>query len=107
MDRSQPSRDISKPEPCFLRIRLVRHGRFVGGRIFRRLGMLCAELNGKPADVDAVWTSGEFIDEATYEILMTDPPRNPYLPVFVSEAGLADRVREQEEQDWWMTRPLS
>jgi hypothetical protein len=106
MDRSQPSRRIDVPETCFIRLKLVSKGPWVGARIFMRLGMLAAEINGKPADPHQVWHAGEFITEERYALLLEDPPDNPYRPIHISDAGLAERVREQEEQDWWATRPL-
>lgn len=106
MDREQKSRVIDQPEPCFIRLKLVRGGPWVGARIFMRLGTMAAEINGKPADPMQVWHGGEFIDETRYNILMRDPPFDPYQPLFVTDAGLADRVREAQEADWWMTRPI-
>jgi|ERR1700722_16240816 len=106
MNRDQKPRMMDEPEPCFIRMKLVRDGRYVGARIFYRLGMLAAEINGVIADPLQVWHAGEFIDEARYNILMADPPINPYLPVHVTDRGLAERVREAEEADYWWTQPL-
>lgn len=107
MDRDQKSRVVDQPEPCFIRLRLVRGGPWVGARIFMRLGMLAAEINGVPSDPDRVWHGGELISEDRYDLLMSDPPADPYRrPTHVREAGLAERIREQEEMDWWMTRPI-
>lgn len=101
MNRDQPARRIDEPEPCFVRMRLVAKGPWVGARIFIRLGMLAAEINGEPADPHQVWHAGEFIDETRYAILLEDPRINPYIPVFLSDAGLMDRMREADEADYW------
>lgn len=106
MNREQAPRRIDAPEPCFVRMKLVRGGAWVGARVFPRLGMMAAEINGVPCEPDQVWQAGELIDRETYDILMSHPRPNPYHPVHVSEAGLAERVREAEEADWWMTRPI-
>ncbi len=106
VDRSQPSRLIDEPEPCFVRMRVVQHGPFVGARIFLRLGMLAAEINGKPADPFQVWHAGDLITEEQYQILMEQPEPNPYRRVYVTDAGLADRIREQNEADYWACRPI-
>ena len=108
MDREQRSRRIDEPEPCWVRMKLVRGGPWCGARIFTRLGMLAAEIDGKPADPHQVWHAGEFISEEQYALLIEDERRpNPWHPVNMSDAGLAERVREQEENDWWMTRPIA
>ena len=106
VDRSQAPRRIDDPQPCFVRMQLVRQGVYVAAKIERRLGILFAEVNGMPADVDLVWTSGDFIDEAEYDEMMRNPEPNPYRQVFISAAGLADAIREQDEADWWNTRPI-
>lgn len=106
VDRSQPSRRVDEPECCFIRMQLVRGGVFVAARIFRRLGMLVGEINGAPADPDQIWHSGDFIDEACYDLMMQNPEPDPYRRVFMSDAGLAERVREQDEADYWLTQPI-
>lgn len=106
VDRTQKPRLVDCPEPCFVRMKLVRGGPSVGARIFHRLGMLAAEINGSPADPDQVWHAGDQIDESIYDLLMSDPPADPYRPLYVSDAGLAERIREAEEADFWWTRPI-
>jgi hypothetical protein len=106
VDREQRSRRIDEPEECYIRLQLVRGGPFVGCRIFRRLGMLVGEINGQPADIFQIWCGGEFISEDRYNLLMSDPPADPYRPTHVSDAGLAERIREAEEADFWWTRPI-
>ena len=107
MNRKQPPRRIDAPEPCFVRMKLIRHGRNVGARIYLRLGMLAAEINGKEADPHQVWHAGELIDEAAYLQLMESPLFDPFVPVFLSDAGVAERVKEAAEQDYWMTQPIT
>jgi hypothetical protein len=106
VDRSQPSRLIDSPKPCFVRMQVVQHGPFVGARIFNRLGMLTAEINGKPADPFQVWHAGDLITEEQYQILMEEPEPNPYRRVHVTDAGLADRIREANENDYWFMREI-
>ena len=55
--------------------------------------------------MDRVWTSGELIDEARYEILMTTVV-DPFRPVVVTTRGMADAIREADEADYWHTRPI-
>lgn len=105
--RDQPSRRIDQPEPGLFRMRLVKNGPYVAARIERKLGHLVATVNGAPADVDTVWTSGDFIDETMFNILAAEPPADPYRPLPVSKRGIADRMREQDERDWWHTRPIA
>jgi|SRR5579859_5385917 len=104
VDRNQAPRVVDAPEPCFIRMRLVRNGVFVAARIFHRLGMLAGEINGQPADPMQIWHAGDFIDEAEYEQMMRNPEPNPYRQVFISAAGLADAIREAEERDYWWWR---
>lgn len=106
MNRDQPARIVDQPEPCFIKMQMVKNGPFVGARIFMRLGMLAAEINGKPADPDRVWHAGELITEERYAILMEKPHPSPTTPVYVTDAGLADKVREAEEADYWWGRTM-
>ena len=101
MNRDQPARRIDQPEPCFVRLKRFREGPFVGARIFRCLGMLMGEINGEIADIHEIWHAGELISEEQFNILMTPPLLNPWIPVHMTDAGLADRVREAEEADFW------
>ena len=103
----QPSRRIDQPEPGLFRMRLVKNGPGVAARIERKLGFLVATVNGAPADVDIVWTSGDFIDENMWNILAAEPPADPHRPLPISKRGIADRMREQDERDWWQTRPIA
>lgn len=108
------SRAIAAPEPCLRQMRLVRGGAWVAARIHRtchctigggdldkphpwrgtcdRYPPLEAEIDGKPAGVDRVWTAGEDIDEAEYRFLIDDraharqhrpdsPEANPRQPI--------------------------
>ena len=101
-------------EPCLRRMKRVSGGAWVAARIHRtchctinsypedcsphpwritcdRYPQLEAEIDGRPADVDRVWTSGEDIDEAEYRYLLADldharlyrpdsPEANPFKP---------------------------
>lgn len=108
MDRTQTSRRIDEPEPCFIRMRLITKGPFVGARIFLRLGMLAAEINGVASDPHQVWHAGEFITEAQYNMLISDDRRpNPWHPVHMSDRGLTERAREDEERLWHEWRPIA
>ena len=108
------TRRIDKPEPCLRQLKRVKDGVWLPARIHRtchctvnggdesaphdwrdtcdRYPHLEAEINGRPADVNRVWTSGEAIDEAEYRYLMDDreharrhrpdsPEANPERPV--------------------------
>jgi len=88
------TRVIDRPEPCLRQVKLKKGGVYVAARIHRtchctvnggdenaphdwcdtcdRYPRLEAEINGKPAGVDRVWTSGEEIEEAEYHYLMAD-----------------------------------
>lgn len=105
-DRTQPPRIVDQPSPGFFRIRVIRGGPWVGARIFTRFGMLTAEINGNPADPFQVWHGGEFIDEARYNMMMDGARIDAYRPVHVSDAGLADAIREANELDYWLTQPI-
>lgn len=87
-------RQIDAPEPCFRQIKQAKDAIWVGARIHRtcrctpnggdesaphawrvtcdRYPHLAAEINGKRAGVERVWTSGETIDEAEYDYLIAD-----------------------------------
>jgi hypothetical protein len=75
--RTQAPRRIDQPEACFVRLR-GPDKRWYGARIYRRFGLLTAEIDGKPAEIDQVWTAGLVITEAEYHELMvtarTPPP---------------------------------
>ena len=75
VDRHQPPRDVSAPEPCWLRIRLERHGPYLPARIFNRLGLLTAEIDGAACDAEHVWTSGDRITEREWLALVADRQR--------------------------------
>ncbi len=88
------TRAIASPEPCLRRMKRVRGGAWLAARIHRtchctpnggdesaphawrdtcdRYPHLDAEIDGRPADVDRVWTSGEDIDKAEYAYLIAD-----------------------------------
>jgi hypothetical protein len=51
----------------------MRRGRgtpWLAARIFVRLGMLMAEIDGQPATPESVWHSGDVISEAEYRTLL-------------------------------------
>ena len=75
VDRHQTPRDVSAPEPCWLRIRLERHGPYLPARIFNRLGLLTAEIEGVEAPIESVWTSGDRITEREWLALVADRKR--------------------------------
>lgn len=75
VDRHQQPRAIDAPEPCFTRLRTTPHGPWLPARIYQRLGQLAGEIEGVPADVERVWTSGEIITEAEWRDLMRDRMR--------------------------------
>lgn len=101
MDRAQKPRLMDTPEPCFIRMKLIAKGPWIGARIFMRLGMLAGEINGVPADPIQIWHAGEFITEEQYAVMMEPPLLNPFIPVYVSDKGLSDAVKEAEEADYW------
>ena len=106
VDRTQAPRLIDEPSPCFIRMQVVSHGPWVAARIFLRLGMIAGEINGKPADPLQIWHAGDRISEERYNLMMEQPEPNPYRKVYLSDAGLADRVREAVEADYWFTQPI-
>lgn len=106
VDRNQPARVVDEPAPCFIRMQLVRGGVFVAARIFYRLGMLAGEINSQPADPLQIWHAGNFITQEEYDSMMERPEPNPYRQVHLSNAGLADAIREQDEADYWATQPI-
>ncbi len=108
------SRAIASPEPCLRQVKEGKGGVWVAARIHRtchctitggdlnvahawrdacdRYPPLAAEINGHPAGVDRVWTSGADITEAEYQYLMDDraharqyrplsPEANPHKPI--------------------------
>ncbi len=101
------TRAIGTPEPGFFRMKLTRGGIWVAAVIYRpcriefepetfqavdRHYHLEAEIDGQPADVDRVWTSGRRVDMAEYLFLKDDrawarqhaphlPEANPRKPV--------------------------
>jgi hypothetical protein len=85
VDRTQTPRLIDEPSPCFIRMRIVKGGPFVAARIFRRLGILCGEINGEDAPVERIWCSGDQITEDQYRALLIAPPENAHLPVKLGE----------------------
>ncbi len=88
------TRAIATPEPCLRRMKRRSGGAWVAAKIHRtchctinggdesashawrmtcdRYPQLEAEIDGRPADVERVWTSGEDIDEAEYRYLLDD-----------------------------------
>jgi hypothetical protein len=74
-DRRQTPRRIDRPEPCFLKLRQTRHGPYVPARVFWRLGVLAAEIDGAAADVEQCWSSGDLISEREWRTLTADRAR--------------------------------
>lgn len=81
MNRRQPTRDITAPEPGLFRMTLCRGGPPVAAEIKRVLGMLSATVNGQPATVSDVWESGTFIAAAEFARLDSNRPDDPTKPV--------------------------
>lgn len=105
------SRAIATPEPGFFKTKRARGGVFVAAIIWRpcpiefhpetfqaidRWPHLEAEIDGRPADVDRVWTSGRRIPIAEYLFLKADrawareyapqsPEANPRRPVDINQ----------------------
>jgi len=109
------SRAIDRPEPCLRQLKQAKGGVWVPSRIHRtchctingypednsphpwrdtcdRYPRLEAEINGRPADVDRVWTSGRRVTMAEYLFLKADrawarehapqsPEANPWRPI--------------------------
>lgn len=102
------SRRIDQPEPGYFRMRLVRKGPWVGARIWFGVvtQRLLAEVNGQPASVDDVWTSGEMISLADYQWLMDHPPADPMQPQHISTRGISDAMREESERLALYRRPI-
>ena len=71
------ARQIDKPEPGLFRMTLCRGGPPVGARIFNGLTGLAATINGQPAEVEHVWTSGVFIEREEWERLDANRPADP------------------------------
>jgi hypothetical protein len=88
-------------------MRLVSDGVWLAARIFERLGVLVAEINGREADPFQVWHAGNLISEEQYWSMLRDGPEpNPFRRVRISTAGLDERVREQALEDYWATQAL-
>lgn len=96
----QQPRDITRPEPGYFRMRLVKGGPWVAARIWRpchcsingaendladsgfdvhewlptcdRFGPLAAECNGKEVEPGWVWERGQHISEHEYKFLVQD-----------------------------------
>ena len=88
------TRAIASPEPCLRQVKEAKDAVWVAARIHRtchctvnggdkssphpwrgtcdRYPHLAAEVNGRAANVDRVWTSGEDITEGEYLYLMAD-----------------------------------
>jgi len=86
------SRRIDQPQPGYFTLRLVKGGPFVPARIHRtchctvnggddnaahdwrescdRYPFLAGEIDGKPANVDRIWTSGQPISRDIYDYLI-------------------------------------
>jgi hypothetical protein len=75
------ARQIDKPEPGLFRMTLCRGGPPVGARIFNGLTGLSATINGLPAEVEHVWTSGAFVEREEWERLDANRPADPTRPV--------------------------
>lgn len=86
----QPARDITTPEPGLFRMSLCRGGPPVAAEIVTKLGVLSATINGQPADVEHVWTSGTFIDRAEFDRLDANRPADPTKPVDFRAIGRSE-----------------
>lgn len=113
-DRDQPPRRVDKPEPGYFKIRLVKHGPWVGARIYNRLfisDIFAVFINGVEhpnphTSVWNVWHHGVFITKEEYERLINPPVLDPYTPHKPSFKGMANEIREAEERDFWMFREI-
>ena len=74
-DRRQSPRDIANPEPCWIRMRMERHGPYIPARIYQGIKGLTAEIDGAETDVDRVWSSGDLITEREWLQLIADRKR--------------------------------
>lgn len=74
-DRSQPTRLIDAPAPCFLRLRKPNDPRWYPASIYYRLGMLMAEIDQQPADPFQCWHGGDQISESEYHQMVTNAAR--------------------------------
>jgi hypothetical protein len=74
-------REVDNPQPCFLKVRLVRRGPFVAARIRREDGLWWSEVEGTPCDfphedpvkaarVLELWASGLFVTEEEYRFML-------------------------------------
>ncbi len=93
------SRAIANPEPGFFKMRLVKGGPWVAALVYRpcplemdpetfqhidRWPHLSAEIDGKPASVDRVWTSGRIIPISEYLRLRAAPADRPHEAISVN-----------------------
>jgi hypothetical protein len=93
------ARQIDKPEPGLFRMTLCRGGPPVGARIFNGLTGLSATINGQPAEVEHVWTSGAFIEREEWERLDANRPADPTVPVDYRAMGRAEPPALAPEKD--------
>ncbi len=81
-------RRIDQPEPGFFKLRLVRKGPWVAGRISHAMGFWSASIDGVPcgqrhpdpfaADgVSRIWESAARIEQAEYDALLGTPSATP------------------------------
>ncbi len=89
---TQPPRRIDQPEPGTFKLRMVRGGPWLAGRISHGMGFWSASIGGEPcgnrhpdpayADgVSRIWESAVRIDQAEYDALLRSPPATPDLPI--------------------------
>lgn len=103
----QQTRQIDQPQPGYFRMRLVRKGPWVPARIrMSAFTGLVAEIMGAPADVDDVWTSGQFISQDDYEWMMDHLPTSPFTAIHASTSGMSDDMRSESERLSLYRRPI-
>ena len=113
----QPSRRVDQPEPCFVRLRLVNRGPYVAARISQPFGLWQVTVNG---------SSSTPIQHARSRpaCSMSGRPASSYLRRNITRccvtrrairinrftrqraAWLRPMAAEQEERDYWATRPI-
>jgi hypothetical protein len=87
-----PPRRIDQPEPGMFKLRLIRRGPWVAGRISHAMGFWSASIGGEPcgarhpdpyqADgVSRIWESATRISQAEYDALLRHPSATPDLPI--------------------------
>jgi hypothetical protein len=89
---AQPPRRIDQPEPGTFKLKMIRNGPWIAGRISHAMGFWSASIGGEPcgprhpdpfqADgVSRIWESAVRIEQAEYDALLRSPPATPDLPI--------------------------